>query len=119
MEMQIQTTNNVELSRFEVYADGQLAGYSSYRLQNCRMSMLRTWTDPGFQRRGLASAVVRAALESARSRGIEVLPYCGFVAWYIRHNHQYLDLVPEDERQRFNLQPRHGSGTVSGGHTKP
>jgi predicted GNAT family acetyltransferase len=117
--MQIRTTNNSELSRFEVYADGQLAGHSSYRIRNGRMSMLSTWTDPGFQRRGLASAVVRAALEWARSRDLEVLPYCGFVAWYIRHNGQYLDLVPEDQRQRFNLQPNHASGLISSGNIRP
>jgi predicted GNAT family acetyltransferase len=119
MEMQIGTTDNVDFSRFEVYADGRLAGYSSYRIRNGRMSMLHTWTDPGFQRRGLASAVVRAALESARLRNLKVLPYCGFVAGYIRHNDQYLDLVPEDQRKRFNLQPKHGSGAVRSGHIKP
>jgi hypothetical protein len=51
--MQIGTTDNVDFSRFEVYADGRLAGYSSYRIRNGRMSMLHTWTDPGFQRRAL------------------------------------------------------------------
>jgi predicted GNAT family acetyltransferase len=116
--MQIRTTNNVELSRFEVYADGQLAGYSSYRIRNGRMSMLHTGTDPRFQRMGLASAVVRAALESARFRDLKVLPYCGFVARYIRTNDQYLDLVPEDQRRRFDLQPTHGSGAVRSGHIK-
>lgn len=104
--MQIRTTNNVELSRFEVYADGQLAGYSSYRIRNGRMSMLHTGTDPRFQRMGLASAVVRAALESARFRDLKVLPYCGFVARYIRNNDQYLDLVPEDQRRRSTCSPR-------------
>lgn len=103
--MQVRTTNNAELSRFEIYANGRLAGHSSYRIRNGRMSMLRTWTHPEFQRRGLASAVVRAALEWARSGDLDVLPYCDFVSWYIRQNDQYLDLVPEDQRQRFNLQP--------------
>jgi predicted GNAT family acetyltransferase len=115
IEMQIRTTNNDELSRFEVYADGQLAGHASYRIRNGRMSMLRTWTHPEFQRRGLASAVVRAALEWARSRNLEVMPYCGFVSWYIAQNDQYLDLVPEGQRQRFNLPPSHDSGLISSG----
>jgi predicted GNAT family acetyltransferase len=116
--MRVRTTNNAELSRFEVYANGRLAGHSSYRIRNGRMSMLRTWTHPEFQRRGLASAVVRAALEWARSGDLDVLPYCGFVSWYIRQNDQSLDLVPEDQRQRFDLQPSHGSGLVSSGHIK-
>jgi hypothetical protein len=67
------------------------------------MSILRTWTDPRFRRLGIASAVVRAALESARSRDLEVLPYCDFVSWYIGHSGQYLDLVPEEDRERFGL----------------
>ena len=104
--MQIRTTNNAELSRFEVYTDGQLAGHASYRIRNGRMSMFSTWTHPEFQRRGLASAAVRAALEWARSRDLEVLPYCSFVSWYISQNDQYLDLVPEDQRPRFNLARR-------------
>jgi predicted GNAT family acetyltransferase len=119
MEMQIRTTNNDELSRFEVYADGQLAGHASYRIRNGRMSMLRTWTHPDFQRRGLASAVVRAALEWARSSDLKVMPYCGFVSWYIGQNDQYLDLVPEGQRQRFNLQSSRDLGLISTGTIKP
>lgn len=119
IEMQIRTTNNKELSRFEVYTDGQLAGHASYRIRNGRMSMLRTWTHPEFQGRGLASAVVRAALEWAQSRDLEVIPYCGFVSWYIGKNDQYLDLVPERQRQRFNLQPSHDSDLISTGAIKP
>jgi uncharacterized protein len=116
--MQIRTMNNTELRRFEVYADGQLAGYVSYRVRNGQMSIYRTWTHQGFQRRGLASAAVRAALQWACSRDLEVLPYCGFMSWYIGQNDEYLDLVPEDQRRRFNLQPKHGSGLVSSGHIK-
>jgi predicted GNAT family acetyltransferase len=102
--MQVTTVDNIGRSRFEVYADRELAGYTYYRIRNGRMSILRTWTDPKFHRLGLASAVVRAALESARSRDLEVLPYCDFVSWYIGHvGGEYFDLVPEEERERFGL----------------
>lgn len=42
---------------------------------------------------GIASAVVRAALEFSRAHALKVVPVCPFVAWYIREHPEYESLV--------------------------
>ena len=59
-----------------------------------------------FEGRGLASQLVRTALSDARSDGLSVLPFCPFVRSYIAGHTEFLDLVPEDMRDTFEL-PAH------------
>ena len=101
--MQLKTTDNPERSRFELYADDVFAGYADYRLRPSAMSLPHTEVQPRFRGRGLASALIRDVLESARSRGLAVLPFCPFVSDFIRRNAEYLPLVPPDQRARFGL----------------
>jgi predicted GNAT family acetyltransferase len=43
-------------------------------------------------------------LDAARGDGLAVLPHCPFIAGYIReHADDYLELVPEERRSKFNL----------------
>jgi predicted GNAT family acetyltransferase len=43
-------------------------------------------------------------LDDARTRGLSVRPYCPYVATFIReHAQEYLDLVDEGDRARFDL----------------
>jgi uncharacterized protein len=95
-----------ERSRFEVSVDGDVAGYSEYRRRQGLIAFIHTLIDPRFEGRGLASQLVRTALSRARSEGLAVLPFCPFVRAYIAHHVEYLDLVPEDMRARFDL-PAH------------
>ena len=60
--------------------------------------------DPRFEGQGLASELVRTALDQARSSGLRVLPFCPFVRGYIAsHAADYLDLVPQGMRSTFDL----------------
>jgi uncharacterized protein len=101
--MQVRTNDNPERSRFEVYADGDLVGFADYRLQGDVMSLPHTEVQSQYRGRGLASALIKSALDAARSRGLTVLPLCPFVSRYIGENPTYLPLVPEDQRTRFRL----------------
>jgi len=42
----------------------------------------------------------------SRSDGVSVLPFCPFVRSYIAGHTEYLDVVPEDMRAKFDL-PAH------------
>jgi predicted GNAT family acetyltransferase len=90
-------------SRFEVRVDGELAGFTEYRRQPGVIAFVHTEIDPGFEGRGLASVLVRSALSAARSEGLSVLPFCPFVRGYIAGHREFLDLVPDDMRPRFQL----------------
>jgi predicted GNAT family acetyltransferase len=92
-------------SRFEIHADGRLAGFAQYRLKEPGLIVFtHTEIDDSFEGRGLGSVLVRAALDAARARGHAVRPDCPFVRGYIaRHTDAYLDLVPEELRPRLGL----------------
>ena len=94
-----------ERSRFEIHVDGKKAGLAAYRMKDPRLMVLtHTEIDDAYEGRGLGSVLVRAALDSARGRGLSVRPDCPFVRAYIaRHPDDYLALVPEELRPRLGL----------------
>lgn len=96
--------DNPTESRFEVLDDDQVAGFAQYRINGQRISFTHTETDPTFSGRGLARTLVEHALAEVRERGLAVLPFCPYVRKQIaEHPDRYLDLVPADERGRFDL----------------
>ena len=89
--------------RFEIWVGSVLAGFTVYRSQPDRYTFVHTEIDPAFGGRGLASILIKSALDEMRDRGIAVLPQCPFVRRYISRHTDYLDLVPAAERARFDL----------------
>ncbi len=79
-------------SRFEVELDGELA-VCSYRLQGDTMVVVHTEVPPRQQGRGVAAALVAAALAHARAHGLRVRPRCSYVAVYMRRHPETLDLL--------------------------
>jgi predicted GNAT family acetyltransferase len=99
----IEVRDNAALHRFEVYLQGGLAGFATYEVRPAALAIMHTEIDPAFEGRGLGTALARGALESARGRGLQVLPYCPFTNDFIRRHPDYLDLVPAAKRERFGL----------------
>jgi predicted GNAT family acetyltransferase len=97
--------DNPEKSRYEVYADDDLAGFTAYHRFRDEIAFLHTETTPAFGGRGLAGQLVRNALDDARRRGLAVLPFCPYVRGFIIRHPEYLDLVPQCQRDRFGLGP--------------
>ena len=101
--MDVQVTNNPEEHRFEIRADGELAGYTVYRERPGLIVFVHTEIDQRFEGHGLASQLIRTALEDAKERELQVLPFCPFVNGYIARHREYADLVPDAFRSRFGL----------------
>ena len=80
-------------SRFEILVDGAPAGLVSYRLRPGTIVFLHTEIDDEYEGKGLGGVLVRAALDSARSRGLRVVPSCPFVRAWIERHPDYADLV--------------------------
>jgi uncharacterized protein len=96
--------DNPDLSRYEVFEDGELAGFSEYTRSDEVLVVKHTEVDDRVEGRGIGSALARGVLDAARGDGLAVLPYCPFVAGYIReHPDDHLDLVPTDQRAKFDL----------------
>lgn len=89
--------------RYEIWEDGTLAGFVVYELDGDVADFVHTETLAGFEGRGLASTLVRDALDDARRRGWQVRPFCPYVRGFIERHGEYLDLVPWDSREMFGL----------------
>jgi predicted GNAT family acetyltransferase len=64
------------------------------------LAFLHTEVDPARQQRGLGSALVRAALEDARKRGLRIVAICPFVEAYVHDHPEYADLSVADPARR-------------------
>jgi hypothetical protein len=100
---QIRVTDRPEDSRYVIETDGHPAGLLQYRLEADRITFTHAEIDPAREGQGLGSELTAFALDDARSRGLEVLPRCPFVASYVQSHPEYSDLVPEAVRSRFGL----------------
>ncbi len=85
-------THNVAASRFETIVDGHLC-VADYRLHDHVMTITYTLVPPAIERRGIAAALVAAALAHARTTGLRVRPACSYVARYMQRHRDTLDLL--------------------------
>ncbi|MGY1600941.1 GNAT family N-acetyltransferase [Geodermatophilus sp. SYSU D00815] len=94
-----------ERGRFEIRLGDRVVGLASYHVENGTMTLPHTEVDPAMGGRGLGTALVAGVLAAARERGLHVLPYCSFVRRYIQQHPETVDLVAEDDRPHFGLEP--------------
>ena len=92
-----------ERERYEIYVDGELAGFTEYKTRPGIIAFIHTEVDEAFQGRGLGDRLIAYALDDARKRGLAVLPFCPFVRSFIQSHPDYVDLVPESQREAFEL----------------
>jgi predicted GNAT family acetyltransferase len=92
-----------ERSRFEIRVGREVGGFTEYLRRPGVIAFVHTQIDRRFEGQGLGSQLVRAALDEARSEELSVLPFCPFVRGYIAGHPEYLDLVPEGMRAKFEL----------------
>ncbi len=81
-----------EASRFEVALDGGL-GLCVYRRQPGELWFTHTEVPPALEGRGIAAALVGAALAWARAEGLRVRPLCSYVGAYMRRHPETQDLL--------------------------
>ena len=80
--------DNKAQHRFELDVEGQVA-FASYRETPQAIIITHTETPRALRGRGVASELVKGALELIRADGHKVIAGCGFVV-------DYLDKHPED-----------------------
>ena len=84
--------NNEKQHRYELDADGQSA-VAYYKLAPGVLTLTHTETPVALRGRGIASRLVRGALESARAQGLKVVPRCGFVSAFLARHPEFADLL--------------------------
>ncbi len=89
--------------RFELYEDGELAGFADTVLSGTVLAIPHTEVHPDRTGRGLAGELVQVVLDTARARGQRVLPQCPYVSAWIERHPEYVDLVPAERRGAYGL----------------
>lgn len=78
--------------RFSTEVDGHEAELI-YGLQATRMVIEHTGVPEAIGGRGIAAALVKAALDHARGAGWKVVPACTYSAAYVQRHPEYADLL--------------------------
>ena len=66
---------------------------AAYQLDDNVIAFTHTLVPKALEGRGIGSRLIRAALDSARDRGLKVRPMCAFVAAYVVRHPEYRDLL--------------------------
>jgi hypothetical protein len=93
--MEIMATGSVRdnktRQRFELDVGGTVA-FANYRLTPGIVIITHTETPPALRGRGIASELVKGALELIRADGHKVVAGCGFVVDYLQKHPEFADV---------------------------
>lgn len=84
--------DNRDQNRFELETEGGLA-FANYRRTPSAVIITHTETPRALRGRGIASELVKGALELIRADGRKVIAGCGFVVDYLDKHPEYADLA--------------------------
>jgi len=84
--------DNKAQHRFELDVDGQMA-FANYRQTPQALIITHTETPRSLRGRGIASELVKSAMELIRADGQKVIAGCGFVVDYLDRHPEYRDLL--------------------------
>jgi uncharacterized protein len=96
--------NNQSAQRWEAHL-GQYLAVAEYRRRGETIFFIHTEVPRELEGQGVASKLVKTALDEARTQHLAVVPFCPFVAGYIRRHPNYKDLVPPDYRDLVESEP--------------
>jgi uncharacterized protein len=85
-------TRNTERRQFEI-RDGEHFARLVFREREGAIDLVHTEVPPAIEGQGIASELVRTALEYAASRELRVVPTCKFVRAYIVSHPVYAKLT--------------------------
>ena len=92
-----------EQHRYEMRDGDVLVGLVEYHLYGDEIAILHTEVGDEFGGHGFGGQLVEAVMADAKAKGRQVLPYCPFTRSWLGKHPEYLDLVPEAYRDRFQL----------------
>jgi uncharacterized protein len=98
--------DNRDRTRYEIREDGELAGFVQYNVRGGRLLLVHTEIDDARAGRGLASILVRGALDDIRARGLSIVPVCPFVERFIQKHQDYDDLVDHEMFDALNIEKK-------------
>ncbi|AGZ44038.1 GNAT family N-acetyltransferase [Actinoplanes friuliensis] len=93
--MTIEVNDVPDAKRYEARENGEskVAGLAQYIRTTELVAFVHTEVSPEYEGRGVGAALVRAALDEARTANLRVLPVCPFFAGWIARHPEYQDLL--------------------------
>ncbi|RVW06194.1 GNAT family N-acetyltransferase [Rhodococcus spongiicola] len=79
--------------RYEIRVGAELAGFTEFVDSGEQRIFFHTEVDERFAGRGLASTLIRTALDDATSRGRRIVPICPFVAGFLDKHLEFVEYV--------------------------
>ena len=90
----MEVRDNRDENRYEILVDGQVGGYTEYRLSGLSIVFFHTEIDPDYRGQGLAGTLVRSALDDVRdSSKRRVVARCHLVRGWIERHPEYKALM--------------------------
>lgn len=90
--MSHQVRHNEEQNRFEIEIPNGPA-VASYERDGDVITFTHTLVPEQEEGKGVASSIIRTALDFARAEKLKVVPQCPFVAAYIKQHPEFEDLL--------------------------
>lgn len=81
--------DNPEARRYEADLDDGSLAVKDYRLGRDRIAFTHTEVPTEHRHRGIAGQLTKFALDDAVARGLKLMPYCPYTAWFIERNPEY------------------------------
>lgn len=95
--------DNPERHRFEIdLGDGSFA-IAQYKLAAGKIMFTHTGVPEAHEGKGIGTTLIRFALDTARERGLKVIPICPFFAAYMQKHAEVQDLLDPAWRKKFGL----------------
>lgn len=91
--METSVTRQPDPDRFEITADGDVAGFTQFVDHDGHRIFFHTEILEEFGGKGLAGTVVKHALESTRREGRRIVAVCPFVKKYVNTHDEWADAV--------------------------
>lgn len=85
-------TDHPEDMQIEIALDGQLA-LASYTIDAGAMTFTHTFVPESLRGRGLAGQLVKAGLDTARAKGLKVVPHCPVFVDYMKRHPETQELL--------------------------
>lgn len=96
--MEHEVHNNKHNQQYEVEVEGDIASLQ-YRFRKKTMFFMHTKVPEAGKGQGVGSAMAKAGLEFAKSKGFKIAILCPFVSSYVKKHREWLDLIDREYHQ--------------------
>ncbi|MFL6734467.1 MAG: GNAT family N-acetyltransferase [Sphingomicrobium sp.] len=103
MSKEPQVRHNRDAHRFEVDL-GNATALAAYSLHEGEIVFTHTEVPAEHEGHGIGTLLIKAGLDYARSKGLQVIPSCPFFAAYMKKHVEVQDLLDPYDRKQLGIE---------------